>query len=86
MNQMKFNLLKSTATVIFCASLTACFEKTDGEPIQTVEWYKTHDNEREEKIAECSNDPGTLKETPNCVNAIQAANQLSSGSLRSVDW
>ena len=38
--------------------------------------------EREAKLAACSNDPGGLARTPNCVNARQAARLEGVGSLR----
>lgn len=33
-------------------------------------------------LAECANDPGTLRNTPDCVNARQAGSLESIGSLR----
>ncbi|WP_229636044.1 EexN family lipoprotein [Vibrio parahaemolyticus] len=67
-------------------SLTGCFEseKTTG-PVQTVEWFKSHNDERKETLKTCANNPGELSETPNCVNALEAENQLSSGSLKNVN-
>ncbi|WP_330178538.1 EexN family lipoprotein [Candidatus Vondammii sp. HM_W22] len=45
------------------------------EKTKTVDWYKANKAEREEKLAECSNNPGELRKTPNCVNAAIAARQ-----------
>ncbi len=43
-----------------------------GEIINTVDYYKAHPSERKAKIAECKNNPGELKKTPNCQNAVVA--------------
>lgn len=42
------------------------------EEVKTVNYYKQHISERKAKIEECKNNPGELKGTPNCVNAITA--------------
>lgn len=42
------------------------------EEVKTVEYYKEHANERKAKIEECKNNPGELRGTPNCTNAIAA--------------
>lgn len=44
------------------------------EPVhQTVEYYRTNREARKAKLAECTNDPGALGQTPDCINARQAA-------------
>ena len=54
--------------------LVGCGEKT---PVQTVDWYKTHEAERIAMIKECSANPGELAASPNCINAKTAANHLT---------
>lgn len=49
---------------------------------QTVEYYRANRDAREAKLAECANDPGTLRNTADCVNARQAGSLESIGSLR----
>lgn len=49
------------------------------EPVQTVEWYKTHEAERIATIQKCTNNPGQLEGTPNCINARGAADALFRG-------
>jgi hypothetical protein len=49
---------------------------------QTVEYYRANREAREAKVAECANDPGELGKTPDCINAMQAAQLESIGSLR----
>ncbi|MGE0645345.1 MAG: EexN family lipoprotein [Nitrospira sp.] len=60
-------------------ALTGC-TKEALEPVNTVEWYKAHDVEREAMLTKCLNNPGQLAETPNCVNAKEAASRLFLGS------
>jgi uncharacterized membrane protein required for colicin V production len=70
-------------------SLAGCFNSekvTEPVQIQSVEWFKSNDNVRKETLEKCANNPGELKETPNCKNALEAETQLSSGSLKNVNW
>lgn len=46
------------------------------DPVQDVEWYKTHEAERKAMLAKCHNNPGQLAITPDCVNAEQAAMEV----------
>ncbi|MDR2690591.1 MAG: EexN family lipoprotein [Azoarcus sp.] len=52
------------ATVLL--SLSACDKE---EEVHTTDWYAAHNAERHAKIQECKNNPGELKNTPNCINA-----------------
>jgi hypothetical protein len=42
------------------------------EEVKTVNYYKQHISEQKAKIAECKNNPGELRGTPNCINALTA--------------
>lgn len=42
------------------------------EEVKAVNYYKQHTKERKAKIDECKNNPGELRGTPNCVNALTA--------------
>lgn len=42
------------------------------EEVKKVNYYKQHSTERKAKIDECKNNPGELRGTPNCVNALTA--------------
>ena len=65
---------KLSALLLFAAAaLVGCGEKT---PVQTVDWYKTHDAERLAMIEKCAANPGELAASPNCINAKTAANHL----------
>jgi hypothetical protein len=48
----------------------------------TVEDYRADKSLRQETFKQCTNDPGTLRNTPDCVNAQQAERLESYGSLR----
>lgn len=49
---------------------------------RTVEDYRADKPLREEVFQKCANDPGTLRNTPDCVNAREAERLESYGSLR----
>jgi arginine utilization protein RocB len=62
---------RAIAALLPLVFLFGC-ETKEAEPTVTVEWYASHQVERLEKIAECSNNPGELEQTPNCINAKEA--------------
>lgn len=77
---------RTVSTCLTCAvllsgmiTLTGC-TKEALEPVNTVEWYKAHEAEREAMLKKCLANPGQLAETPNCVNAKEAASRLFLGS------
>lgn len=75
-----------TAIILASVALTACFEDTpETGQVQTVDWYKAHDDERKVALEKCSNNPGELQEAPNCINALQAERALSSGESFELD-
>ncbi len=85
---MKISCARNLAVAALVSfALTGCFEDSAKEtgPVHDVEWFKAHNNERQVKLEECANNPGELKDTPNCLNALEAEKQLSSGSLRDVN-
>lgn len=55
------------------------------EAVQTVTWFKEHQEERLATLVSCKENPGELDNSPNCVNAMQAENELDaekSGGLK----
>lgn len=58
--------------------LTGCTQEAL-DPVQTVEWYKSHEAERTAMVTKCHNNPGQLASTPNCVNAQQAVSDIFRG-------
>ena len=81
MNKM---LLSATiGGILILMPLAAC----NAEETKTVEWYLTPENKAalEAKLAECQNNPGELKDTPNCINARVAADKrATSGTFEKV--
>ncbi len=61
----------ATGGVLAASACTPSSEPTH----QTVEYYRTNADARAEKLAQCENDPGALGQTPDCINARQAARQ-----------
>ena len=51
------------------------------EETRSVEWYlkPEHKAALDAKLAECKNNPGELKDTPNCINARAAAERIFLG-------
>lgn len=84
---MNFSYVRNFVVVALVSfALTGCFDDTkETGPVHDVEWFKTHDDERQATLEECANNPGELKDTPNCSNALEAEKQLSSGSLHDVN-
>ncbi len=66
-------------------SLSACKEDQAQEKVNTVEWYKENQAERDAQLAKCQSNPGELALTPNCVNAKRAKNSSTWESTRGAD-
>ena len=68
--------MKNLNTILFVMAmvLAGCNEE---ETVQTVDWYKAHETERTAMIAKCKANPGELDASPNCINAVTAANHLT---------
>ncbi len=68
------------------AVLTACDNGgglTSSAPAtHDVQYYLDHPDDRRTAIAECDNDPGSLGDSPNCVNAYEADEQALNRSIR----
>lgn len=64
-------------TYLTFLSLATALSGCGDSKAHDVDWYKKHDDERTSVIYKCSNSPGTLAISPNCVNAKQAETQLA---------
>ena len=56
---------------VLLLAVTGC----DRAPISvahTVSYFREHEDERHETLRRCDDDPGTLAQTPECVNAREA--------------
>ena len=60
--------------------LLGCTE--ENKEVKTVQWYTEHPQERAEQLKICANNPGQLKNDPNCINAKQSILKNSGGSVR----
>lgn len=69
--------------LVVCGMLGGC--SREGTPAaHTVHWYLAHPADRATTVERCANDPGTLEDTPDCINAVAATQQADIGSLRSL--
>lgn len=64
-------------------SVAACVPSTP-ESGRTVQDYLADRSLREATAQRCANDPGRLKDTPDCINAQAAARIEGVGSLRTL--
>jgi len=46
------------------------------EPVRTASWYVEHEAEYQAQMKRCLDNPGELGNTPNCINARQAASMI----------
>ncbi len=58
--------------LVIASTLAGC-KQEQAEVVQSVDWYKENTTERIERLAKCRGNPGELADTPNCINAEQAA-------------
>ncbi|MEQ1582281.1 MAG: EexN family lipoprotein [Steroidobacteraceae bacterium] len=65
------------------ASIAACSPATP-ESGRTVQDYVADASLRNATVQRCANDPGRLKDTPDCLNAQAAARIEGVGSLRNL--
>ena len=64
---MRLLLLAFLAAIMLC--MPGCKEEKE---VKTVQWYREHPEELQKQYDICRNNPGQLKDDPNCVNAMQA--------------
>ena len=67
------------ALTLLC--LASCTREADVAR-HTVEDFRADKTLRQAMFKKCSNDPGTLGKTPDCINALEAERLESYGSLR----
>ncbi|HMN43829.1 MAG TPA: EexN family lipoprotein [Povalibacter sp.] len=76
---MSLHMSRLLVSVLAVLMLVACSRKPSE---YTVGYYKAHKEERTEKLRECADDPGALRDDPLCINAKQADRDEAIGSLR----
>ena len=62
-------------------ALTGCFEEAPKEEVHTVDWFMDHQDVMNNTLEKCSNNPGELLQTPNCVNALEAQRTITDRQL-----
>ena len=70
--------------LVIASALAGC-QQEQAEVIQSVDWYKENTAERSERLAKCRANPGELADTPNCINAEQAASLADTSKRGSLD-
>ena len=73
----KYLMVSALAALLM---LSGCVEEK--KEVKTVQWYTEHPQERAEQLKICANNPGMLKDDPNCINAKQSILKNSGGSVR----
>jgi hypothetical protein len=63
--------------------LAGCNRSPDNTRL-TVEYFRAHAAERQATLIECANDTGTLRNSPVCADAREAARIEDVGSLRNL--
>lgn len=67
--------------IVVTISSAACAPSPD--PVtHTVAYYREHTEARDAKVVVCSDDPGALGRTADCVNALEASRIEGIGSMR----
>jgi hypothetical protein len=63
--------------IIVATALTGCNEVDKGQQTKTVGWFLDHRDELAVALKGCRDNPGELGQTPNCINANEARNQVT---------
>ncbi len=66
--------------VVTLSAVTACAPVPNHAP-HSVDYYRSHPAVLQQVLSRCSNDPGSLARTPDCINARLAARIEGIGSL-----
>lgn len=67
------------AGALLISALTGCGVR-DPQDVRSVEWYEKNASERAETLGECRANPDTFDQTPDCVNAGRAENNVTAGA------
>ncbi|NSZ10056.1 MULTISPECIES: EexN family lipoprotein [Agrobacterium] len=70
-------------------TISACSSEAEKAPepeqkveVRDVQFYVSNNAEREQTLTECEANPGTLADTPNCINATEANKQVRRQQMR----
>jgi hypothetical protein len=73
----------TVVTLVVNLGVSSCTRQSEVAS-HTVADYRAHPDLRREELARCSNDPGTLGRTPDCINAREAGRLEENYSVRGV--
>jgi hypothetical protein len=76
------SLVKVTFLIVLVLSGFAGCARQPETARHTVDEYRADKGLRQDVFKKCANDPGTLQNTPDCINANAAERLESLGSLR----
>jgi hypothetical protein len=80
---MSIGLIRAMGVTVAVLLVASCDEPPP-RALFTVNYYKTHENDRHERLKQCQADPAQAK-TPDCVNATQAESSAEAeGSAQTV--
>ena len=84
---MKFQKMLLGAAMLAVA-VTAVGCKEEKKEVRTVEWFMAAENKAalEETLTQCKNNPGQLKDDPNCVNAAAAQRKIFANTPAPTNW
>lgn len=77
---MKKRLTAAAASVLLVSMMLAGCSIRDPQDVRSVEWYEENESKRAEVLAECMANPETADQTPDCVNARRAENNVKSAT------
>jgi len=73
--------MRSVMIVLAALLMVSCTPEPDVARY-TVAQYRADVQLRREMLTRCTDDPGTLGKSPDCINAVEAERRESRGSLR----
>ncbi len=77
--------MKKVLVLIVVLLITGCNDEVAFTPANSVEWYESNPDEMKAMVKRCADNPGELKDAPNCVNARNAMRKQASRRSK-LDW
>ena len=72
---------RAAALAALLAAAAPVMQAAAEPPRRTVSHFREHPAERSRVMAECANDPGRLRNHPDCINAARAGTDDLTGAL-----
>lgn len=73
--------MRNSIFILVALFIAACGDKTstNNHHAPDVQWYVDHPAEHKAQLEKCSNNPGKLESTAECINAREAAVKNATG-------